>query len=69
MKHNFSGDYLTGLIPFGIWQPVKLVATNRLRLENYRVEYDLHKNAATAVFYIELLIYLILYWKLNLMFL
>ena len=54
MKHNFSGDYLTGLIPFGIWQPVKLVATNRLRLENYRVEYDLHKNAATAVFYIEL---------------
>ena len=44
MKHNFSGDYLTGLIPFGIWQPVKLVATNRLRLENYRVEYDLHKN-------------------------
>ena len=65
MKHNFSGDYLTGLIPFGIWQPVKLVATNRLRLENYRVEYDLHKNAATAVFILNFLIYLILYWKLN----
>lgn len=38
MKHNFSGDYLTGLIPFGIWKPVKLLATGVARIENYRIE-------------------------------
>ncbi|MFI3205677.1 MAG: glycoside hydrolase family 2 [Clostridia bacterium] len=38
MKHNFAGDYLTGVIPFGIWKPVKLIATNKVRIENFRVE-------------------------------
>ncbi|MFI3238134.1 MAG: glycoside hydrolase family 2 [Lachnospiraceae bacterium] len=38
MKHNFAGDYLTGVIPFGIWKPVKLIATNKVRIENYRLE-------------------------------
>jgi len=38
LKHNFSGDYLTGLIPFGIWKPVKLIITNDARLEEFRVE-------------------------------
>ena len=28
MKHNFAGDYLTGVIPFGIWKPIKLIARN-----------------------------------------
>ncbi len=45
-KHNFAGDYLTGLVPFGIWRPVKLVATSGLKIENYRVEYEiLEENA------------------------
>jgi len=38
MKHNFAGDYLTGLIPFGIWKPVKLIITDDVRLKDYRVE-------------------------------
>ena len=38
LKHNFSGDYLTGVIPFGIWKPVKLIITNETRLEEFRVE-------------------------------
>jgi beta-mannosidase len=38
MKHNFAGDYLTGLIPFGIWKPVKLIMTDSIRLTDTRVE-------------------------------
>lgn len=41
LKHNFSGDYLTGLIPFGIWQPVKIIGTEKVKIDNYRVEYEL----------------------------
>lgn len=40
-KHNFQGDYLTGVIPFGIWRPVKLVASSACKIEEYRVEYNL----------------------------
>lgn len=50
MKHNFAGDYLTGLIPFGIWQSVKLIGTQKSVIENYRCEYDIHNNLATAHF-------------------
>ncbi len=38
MKHNFSGDYLTGLIPFGIWKPIKLLVTGDARIDDYRLE-------------------------------
>lgn len=41
LKHNFAGDYLTGLIPFGIWKPVKLIATTDVRIENFRIETNL----------------------------
>lgn len=46
MKHNFAGDYLTGVIPFGIWRPVKLIATSGVRIENYRVESKISCNDA-----------------------
>lgn len=39
-KHNFAGDYLTGIVPFGIWRPVKLIATDKLKIDNYRAEYQ-----------------------------
>ena len=38
LKHNFAGDYLTGVIPFGIWQPIKLIATDSIFIDGYRVE-------------------------------
>ena len=38
LKHNFAGDYLTGVIPFGIWKPVKIIATKNIRIDNYRME-------------------------------
>lgn len=41
MKHNFAGDYLTGLVPFGIWRPVKVIGTEKAKIDGYRVEYEL----------------------------
>ncbi|ONI44269.1 glycoside hydrolase family 2 [Candidatus Epulonipiscioides gigas] len=41
LKHNFAGDYLTGLIPFGIWRPVKIIGTEKVKIDNYRIEYEL----------------------------
>ncbi len=38
MKHNFAGDYLPGLIPFGIWKGVKLILTDQARILDYRLE-------------------------------
>lgn len=48
MKHNFAGDYLTGVIPFGIWQPVKLIATGEAKIENYRLETKLEGKSANV---------------------
>ncbi len=48
LKHNFAGDYLTGVIPFGIWRPVKLIATNKAKIDNYRIEYNIGENTAQA---------------------
>ncbi|MFI3207346.1 MAG: glycoside hydrolase family 2 TIM barrel-domain containing protein [Clostridia bacterium] len=53
-KHNFAGDYLTGVIPFGIWRPVKLVGTDKLKIDEYRVEYTVSKDKAVADFSIDL---------------
>lgn len=50
MKHNFAGDYLTGLIPFGIWKPVKLIATKNVRIDNYRIESKINQNDAEVSF-------------------
>ena len=47
-KHNFAGDYLTGLIPFGIWRPVKLIATDRVKINDYRVEYEVSEDNKSA---------------------
>lgn len=55
LKHNFAGDYLTGVIPFGIWQPIKLIATDSVRIENYRVESEvLEDNTANVKFDVEI---------------
>ncbi len=46
LKHNFAGDYLTGVIPFGIWKPIKCYATQDVKIDNYRIETKVNgKNA------------------------
>ncbi|MDQ8201417.1 sugar-binding domain-containing protein [Pelagicoccus sp. SDUM812003] len=40
-KFCFSGDYMPGLVPFGIWRPVKVRATGITRIRNFRIESDL----------------------------
>lgn len=37
-KHCFQGDYQTGVVPTGIWRPVKVVATGAVSIEHLRVE-------------------------------
>lgn len=46
MKQYFSGDYLAGISTAGIWKPIKLIATDKVRIENYRVETKLNDNVA-----------------------
>lgn len=50
MKHNFAGDYLTGVIPFGIWKPVKVIATDSVRIDNYRLETKVNGDNADVSF-------------------
>ncbi|MFI3174602.1 MAG: glycoside hydrolase family 2 TIM barrel-domain containing protein [Bacillota bacterium] len=52
-KHNFQGDYLSGIIPFGIWRDVNLVATSSCIINEYRVEYELEGENAKASLEIE----------------
>lgn len=48
-KVNFSGDYFSGLIPFGIWRPVKIVATNPVHIDDVRTDVTLlDDNTATV---------------------
>ncbi|GAL11155.1 beta-mannosidase [Vibrio astriarenae] len=37
-KVNFSGDYFSGLVPFGIWRPVRVEATEKVRVKNIRTD-------------------------------
>lgn len=47
-KVNFGGDYFTGLAPFGIWRPVKLIATEEVSIQSYRTEYDIRDREAVV---------------------
>lgn len=38
MKNNYNGDYHTGLVPFGIWRPVKVIATEAACVRDVHVE-------------------------------
>jgi len=48
MKFNYNGDYHTGLVPFGIWRPVKIVAGDRVQIDNARIESYVKGNDATV---------------------
>ena len=42
--HTFSGDYLPGFVPVGIWRDVKIIGTKNLRIEETRIESTLIEN-------------------------
>ncbi len=48
-KFCFSGDYMPGLVPFGIWRPVKVRATGDARIESARIESTLHAGDLATV--------------------
>lgn len=37
-KFCFQGDYMTGVVPTGIWRPIKVLATGAVSIEHLRVE-------------------------------
>ncbi|MCM2679707.1 glycoside hydrolase family 2 protein [Echinimonas agarilytica] len=41
-KVNFSGDYFSGLVPFGIWRPIRVEATDMVRVDNIRTDVKVH---------------------------
>ncbi|MCF7364424.1 hypothetical protein L3V23_20360 [Vibrio sp. A1-b2] len=43
-KVNFSGDYFSGLVPFGIWRPVKVVATDSVKLDAIRTDVNVQQD-------------------------
>ncbi|WP_353827727.1 glycoside hydrolase family 2 protein [Agromyces sp. SYSU T0242] len=51
-KVNFSGDYFSGLVPFGMWRPVRLEATGPVRIDAIRsdvtVQGDDHASVAVT---------------------
>ena len=53
LKHNFAGDYLTGVIPFGIWKPIKCIVTGDAKIDNYRIETKTNGDNADVSFEIE----------------
>ncbi|MBD1390140.1 glycoside hydrolase family 2 [Neiella sp. HB171785] len=51
-KVNFSGDYFTGLVPFGIWRPVKVEITEPVRIASQRADVKLDgDDAIVELFY------------------
>lgn len=41
MHHTFSGDYIPGFVPAGIWRSVKIIATKNAIIEDVRIETSL----------------------------
>lgn len=48
-KVNFSGDYFSGLVPFGIWRPVRIEATENVRIDSIRTDVKVQNEHAATV--------------------
>ena len=48
-KVNFSGDYFSGLVPFGIWRPVRIEATGQVRIDNLRTDVTVQGESAARL--------------------
>ena len=44
-KVNFSGDYFSGLVPFGIWRPVLIEATEQVRIDSVRTDISVQNDS------------------------
>lgn len=53
-KFCFSGDYMPGLVPFGIWRPIKVKASGHTRIDSARIESVLEGEDATVNVEVEL---------------
>ena len=53
-KFCFSGDYMPGLVPFGIWRPIRVKASGNARIESARIESDIAGHSATVNVEVEL---------------
>lgn len=49
MKFNYNGDYHTGLVPFGIWRPIKLIGHSEKVVEDLRIESKVTDSKDTKV--------------------
>ncbi|MFA0088148.1 glycoside hydrolase family 2 [Vibrio sp. 10N.286.49.C2] len=54
-KVNFSGDYFSGLVPFGIWQPVKIEASDPTRIKEICTDVTLQDDN-TAILHLEVVV-------------
>lgn len=48
-KVNFSGDYFSGLVPFGIWRPVRIEAIGEVRIDNIRTDIKVESESVARV--------------------
>jgi len=49
LKTPWFGDYWRDLVPFGIWRPVRLVASGPVRVDDLYVKSDLNEDGSAAV--------------------
>lgn len=49
LKTPWFGDYWRDLVPFGIWRPVRLVASGSVRVDDVYVTSDLHEDGCAEV--------------------
>ncbi|MEM7807051.1 MAG: sugar-binding domain-containing protein [Planctomycetota bacterium] len=47
-KPVFQGDYMTGVVPTGIWRPVKVVMTGDVHIDHVRIDTPLPSDPADA---------------------
>ncbi|NLS14210.1 glycoside hydrolase family 2 [Vibrio sp. SM6] len=48
-KVNFSGDYFSGLVPFGIWRPVRVEATDIVSVKDIRTDVKVTAQTSATV--------------------
>ncbi len=48
-KFCFSGDYMPGIVPAGIWRPVSVYATGEVRIRDTRIETSLDPDGGATV--------------------
>ncbi len=49
LKTPWFGDYWRDLVPFGIWRPVRLVASGPVRVDDLYVKSDLHEDGSAEI--------------------